>query len=81
MYANQADIDRLIAQLSLEDKRNIFFRHLSGGLKQRVGIALALVNDPELVFLDERTAGLTPMPGVRSGKRSNRSRPGAKPCS
>ena len=54
------DIDALISLANLEDKRDVQFRTLSGGLKQRLGIALALVNDPEVVFLDEPTTGLDP---------------------
>jgi ABC-2 type transport system ATP-binding protein len=54
------DIDGLIGLANLEDKTNEQFRNLSGGLKQRLGIAIALVNDPEVVFLDEPTTGLDP---------------------
>jgi ABC-2 type transport system ATP-binding protein len=54
------DIDALINLANLEDKTDVQFRRLSGGLKQRLGIALALVNDPEVVFLDEPTTGLDP---------------------
>jgi ABC-2 type transport system ATP-binding protein len=54
------DIDGLIELANLQDKRKEQFRNLSGGLKQRLGIAIALVNDPEVVFLDEPTTGLDP---------------------
>lgn len=55
-----ADIDRLIELVDLSDKAEEQYKNLSGGLKQRLGIAIALVNDPEVVFLDEPTTGLDP---------------------
>jgi ABC-2 type transport system ATP-binding protein len=60
LYPRSIDGDRLLEQLGLGEKRNAWFMTLSGGQKQRLFIALALINDPELVFLDELTTGLDP---------------------
>jgi ABC-2 type transport system ATP-binding protein len=59
-YPKAADWKELLAQLGLEEKRNAPFAKLSGGQKQRLFIALALLPDPQLVFLDELTTGLDP---------------------
>jgi ABC-2 type transport system ATP-binding protein len=60
LYRSPVDPAALLDQLGLRDKRNAWFMTLSGGQKQRLFIALALINDPEVVFLDELTTGLDP---------------------
>jgi ABC-2 type transport system ATP-binding protein len=59
-YPRTLNWEDLIEGLGLLDKRNTAFGKLSGGQKQRLFIALALLNDPPLVFLDELTTGLDP---------------------
>lgn len=59
-YPKAANWKDLLVQLGLEEKRNAPFSKLSGGQKQRLFIALALLPDPQLVFLDELTTGLDP---------------------
>jgi len=54
------DANVLLERLGLAGKRDAWFMHLSGGQKQRLFIALALIHQPELVFLDELTTGLDP---------------------
>ncbi len=60
VFGCDADVDALMDLTHLRTKANARFSTLSGGLKQRLGIAAALVNDPEIVFLDEPTTGLDP---------------------
>jgi len=59
-YPKAVDWEKLLSQLGLDEKRNTPFSKLSGGQKQRLFIALALLPDPQLIFLDELTTGLDP---------------------
>jgi ABC-2 type transport system ATP-binding protein len=59
-YKRRRNVDDLLTRFGLEEKRNAFYSQLSGGQKQRLALAMALVNDPKVLFLDEPTAGLDP---------------------
>jgi ABC-2 type transport system ATP-binding protein len=60
LYAHPLPVDLLIERLGLQEVAGTSFRRLSGGAKQRLGLAMALIGRPELVFVDEPTAGLDP---------------------
>jgi ABC-2 type transport system ATP-binding protein len=59
-YPQPADLAEIVDSLDLEGRRNEYYRSLSGGLKQRVSVALALIGNPRIAVLDEMTTGLDP---------------------
>jgi ABC-2 type transport system ATP-binding protein len=59
-YRRPRDVDEVIELVGLEEKRSTRVKHLSGGQKRRLDLGVALVGDPDLVFLDEPTTGFDP---------------------
>lgn len=59
-YSNPRDVDEVITSVGLQEKRNSRGEHLSGGQRRRLDVALGIIGNPELLFLDEPTTGFDP---------------------
>lgn len=73
-YEKRRDLKEIISTLELEPYLNKYVKNLSGGWQQRTSLALALVNDPEIIFLDEPTTGLDPQARFELWKALNKFR-------
>ena len=60
LFGIKINPEQILKEVLLEDSANVLFDNLSGGQKQKTGLALSLVNSPDLLFLDEPTTGLDP---------------------
>ena len=69
-YRTSRPVDEVVELVGLEEKRDNRVRLLSGGQRRRLDLGLALVGDPELIFLDEPTTGFDPGRGAAPGRRS-----------
>lgn len=59
-YERSLSVDEILDLLALQDSRKVLVKNLSGGQQQRLSVALSLINDPDIAFLDEPTTGLDP---------------------